>query len=142
MKKVFVLLLCGFCFLSILNAQWSYNLSDSRKSVSKNVSLERIINSESKYYNVKLMKKINSLIWVYLKNWDKAFKNWNYSLAIKNYELAIRNLKGIRWVEYFIKRIEQRIEEIRRLNLNPENGKIRPLLNNKSSNSKLLKKYF
>ena len=140
MKKLIVLLLSVFCFWTIVWAQWSYKLSTSRNDLSKNVSMEKIINSESKQYSAKMMKKINSLIWIYLKNWDKAFKNWNYSLAIKNYELAIKNLDGVRWAEYFIKMIEKRIEEIKKMNPVSKNGKIKPLVNSKSSNSKTSKK--
>lgn len=135
MKKFLVLLLCIFCLCSVVNAQWSYKLSDSRKNVSKIVPLEKIVNSESKQYSAKMMKKINSLIWVYLKNWDSAFRNWNYSLAIKNYELAIKNLNGVRWAEYFIKKIEQKIEEIKNLNPVSKSGRINPSVSNRSSSS-------
>lgn len=139
MKKFLVLLLVVFCLGSLAVAQWSYRISDSKKNVSKAIPLERILDSESKYYNAKFVKRINSLIWVYLKNWDSAYRNWNYSLAIKNYELAIKKLEGIRWAEYFIKKIEQRIAEIKKLY--PQSWKIRPIINSKSSNYKNTRKY-
>jgi hypothetical protein len=142
MKKFLALFLCVFLLWAIVNAQWSYKLSDSKKNVINYNSLERLVNnSESKQYGAKMMKRINSLIWIYLKNWDSAFKNWNYDLAIKNYELAINKLKGIRWAEYFIRKIEQRIDEIKKLNPVSQKGKIKPVVNNKSRSSNTSRKY-
>ena len=62
----------------------------------------------------KKIKEIMNVVSVYLKNWDSAAKNWNYNLAIRNYQLAISELKSIRWTEALIKKIEKKIEEIRR----------------------------
>lgn len=142
MKKFLTLFLCVFLLWAVVNAQSSYKLSDTKKNVINYNSLERLVNnSESKQYSAKMLKKINSLIWIYLKNWDSAFKNWDYDLSIKNYELAISKLKGIRWAEYFIRKIEQRIDKIKKMNPNSQNGKIKPVVNNKSKNSKTSRKY-
>ena len=134
MKRFLTLLLCVFCLWFVVTAQ-DYKLSNSKNTASKIYPLEKIVNSNTKQCDAKIVKIVNSLIWAYLKNWDTALKNWNYSLAINNYEIAIKNLDGVKWAECYIKMIHQRIDEIRKEHRVDLKVKLKPL-NNKTLKSK------
>ena len=97
----------------------AYQVHTSNDVVRKNTknSDNLLVNyrvSPKKDMSWKKIKEIMNIVWVYLKNWDSAAKNWNYSLAIRNYQMAINELKSFRWTEDLIKKIERKIEEIKR----------------------------
>ena len=116
MKKILIVLLWLLVFPFFASAYQVHTSNDVVRKNTKN-SDNLLVNykvSTTKNMSWKKIKEIMNVVSVYLKNWDSAAKNWNYNLAIRNYQLAISELKSIRWTEALIKKIEKKIEEIRR----------------------------